>query len=214
MKNSTALLVALLALAASPAAHANLLTNGSFELPAGTGENQIIPGGNAVSVAGWTTTQNGVERFSPSFYGFGAAADGSIVLDICPFTFTGGGITQTFTTTPGTQYTLQYQATTVNSFGRTGDYVSTVSVGNVTQQFSGVNLSGTVAWRTFTVPFTAQTASTTLTFTNGQDANTHFCLIDAVSVTSPAVVPEGGALSLLLTGSLALVVRMRRVRAR
>ena len=139
----------------APVSHAQLLTNGSFELPASGGGNQIIPGGDSVTITGWTTTQSGVERFNPAVFGSGAAADGTIVIDICPFTFTGGGITQTFATVAGTEYVLSFQAGTANSFGRTGNYLSTVSVGNVVQQFSGVNLSSTIVWETFTVPFTA-----------------------------------------------------------
>lgn len=205
MRRFTLALLATLLL--TSVSHAQLLTNGSFELPVSNGDNQIIAGGDSTSITGWTTLLSGVERFGPPTFALGAAADGTIVIDICPSTFTGGGITQTFATTPGMEYVLNFQAGTANSFGRTGDYISTVSVGNMIQQFSGVNLSSTIVWETFTVPFTAQDAATTVTFTNGQNANTHFSFIDAASVT---VVPEPGTAGLLALPAMFVWLRRRK----
>lgn len=195
---------------AAARAQGNLLTNGSFELPTSNGNNEIISGGDSTSLTGWTTVLSGVERFSPTIYGVGSAPDGQLVVDICPFTFTGGGIQQTFSTVVGQQYTLSFLAGTSNAFGRTGDAIVDVFVGNVSQSFTLQNFQATTVYNTYTVPFTATTALTTLTFQNTQDANTHFAFIDRVVI--PTAAPEPSPLGLLLVSVLgaSLVVTARR----
>lgn len=202
----------LLFLPARSATAQNLLINGSFELPASNGSNEVIPG-NSTFITGWTTTRNGVERFNPALFASGTAQDGSLVIDICPFTFTGGGIQQTFATTPNQLYRLTFFAGTSNASSRTGDCVIDVLVGNVTQSFTLLNQQAAIIWNPFTIDFTATDALTTLTFDNTQNANSHFANLDNVSVTSlsAAAAPEPGTLSLLLL--LALPAACRRLRS-
>jgi hypothetical protein len=189
---------AVIALAAPAVRAQNLLVNGSFEEPASGGGNEILPGGSA-AITGWTTLLNGVERFAPPVFGVGAARDGALVVDICPFTFTGGGIQQTFATTPGLTYRLEFAAGTSTASGRSGAAIIEAIVGPETRTFNLANPSAVIAWQDFAIDFVADSASTTLAFRNTQDANTHFAFIDAVSVTRPsaAAVPEPGTLVLL-----------------
>lgn len=205
-------ILATLAGVSAACAQANLLTNGSFELPVGNGQNQIIPGGDSTAVLGWTTILSGVERFDPTLYSVGSAPDGNIVIDVCPFNFTGGGIQQTFATTVGQQYTLSFSAGTSNAFGRTGDAVLNVSVGNVAQSFTLQNLQAVAVYNTYTVPFTATAATTLLTFQNLQDANTHFAFIDRVSVPGITAAPEPGALTFVLATLPLMGAAFRRKR--
>lgn len=207
---TTAAAVVLL-LAPGMARAQNLLVNGSFEAPVSGGGNEIIPGGSTF-ITGWTTILSGVERFSPQAFGSGAARDGALVVDICPFTFTGGGIQQSFATVPGTAYRLAFSAGTANSFGRTGTAVIEAIVGTEARTFGLSNPSAIIAWQDFGIDFVADSASTTLTFRNTQDANTHFAFIDAVSVTVPgaAAVPEPGTLGLAALPLAGLVLLRRR----
>ena len=204
-------LVAVVALAISTPASAQLV-NGSFELPVSSGLNQIISGGDSTSITGWTTTRNGVERFDPALYSVGPAPSGSIIVDICPFTFTGGGIQQTFATTVGQTYMLSFFAATSNASGRTGDAIINVSVGNASQSISLVNRQTLAVWNTYNIGFTATDASATLLFENVQDANTHFAFIDGAAVTTAtaSAAPEPGSLALLALPFIGAIIARRR----
>ena len=176
-------------------AQGDLIVNGSFELPVSNGANQIIPGGDSTSIAGWTTVLSGVERFDPSLsLGIGAAPDGNIVIDLCPFTFSGGGLEQVVPTVAGQSYTLSFLAGTSNAFGRTGDAVLGVVVGGNTTTFNLLNLQSVIVYNPYSINFVASAATTTVRFQNLQDANTHFAIIDRVSI--PVAVPEANALYL------------------
>lgn len=185
--------------------------NGGFELPNSSGSNQVISGGDSLAITGWTTTNNGVERFDPAIYGIGSAFEGSLIVDLAPFTFTGGGIQQTFPTVAGQSYVLSFVGGTSNAFGRTGTAVIDVTVGSSFQSFTLTNLQTLVTWTTYAIPFTATAATTTVLFENTQDANTHFAFIDAVSLGS-SVAPEPSTLGLLALAPLLSVAGRRRCR--
>jgi hypothetical protein len=199
---AAAVLAAQPALAAGP----ELLVNGSFENP---GIGYVSLPGQSTCIAGWTTVLSGVEYYSAGT----GAADGSIVVDLANYTYTqGGGLQQTFATTPGASYTLGFWAGNVLASGRDGTGQVRVQVGKVDQTFATAVATGNAyAWRWIDVGFTAQATSSTLTFSNTQNPYLHFAAIDGVSVSA---VPEPAGPGLWCAGLLVLGLRLRPVQAR
>ena len=81
----------------------NLVSNGSFETPPGNYE--YIPGGSTY-IDDWTTVMNGVEIITNNDIGLGipyptTIDDGIKAVDLAPYTFQGGGISQVLDTIPG-----------------------------------------------------------------------------------------------------------------
>ena len=73
---------------------------------------------------GWLTQLNGVEIVTATDIGVGynypsTIQDGTQMIDLAPFIYTGGGISQTFATTPGTSYNVNFYGSSVSSLGRT-----------------------------------------------------------------------------------------------
>lgn len=202
--------IAAAALAAAlslPTQAANLLTNASFENPGCAGN--CILGGGSTFVTGWTTVLSGAEYFNAPAFGF-AGVDGVMVVDLANFVFSAGGIQQSFVTAPGQQYTLSFYAGNSLSSGRTGTGDVRVQVGNVDVVLqTPVALSAAIAWSLVSVDFVAQSSQTTLTFSNLQNANLHFALIDGIGV-DVAAVPEPGSWALVAGGLLGLAALGRR----
>ena len=193
--------ISLIALCASgafltgTAQSANLLVNPGFEQPAGTGYLSL-PGSSA-TITGWTTVLNGVEWFNATAWG--GAADGVMVVDLANYTYTGGGIEQSFATEVGKTYDLAFSLGTLQDYGRDGTAHVDVSVAGVTQGYDVVNHTGKLAWEAIELSFTAIAAQTTLRFTNTQSPYAHFANIDAVSVLA-APVPEPETYAMMLAG--------------
>jgi hypothetical protein len=96
---TTLLLAGLCAASASLAT--SLFTNGSFENP---NIGYVSLGAGSTYINGWTTVLNGVE-----FYRAGSsAADGVMVVDLANYVYTGGGLQQAITTTPGQRYDVSF----------------------------------------------------------------------------------------------------------
>lgn len=165
------------------------LVNGSFEEGPG-GSYAYIPGGSS-DLTDWLTTQNGVEWFDPGFYGWGSAKDGNYVVDLAPYTYTGGGVEKSIATVPGQYYKLQFYGSTLAASGRDGTgQVDVLIDGSLRQSFSLSNNTATVDWGQRTVYFGAANSTTTVEFQNNQDPYAHFALIDAVSVAGPLPLPD------------------------
>ncbi len=120
----TFVVMTILCFAASyPASATELVINGSFELPSLPGKYEYVPGGSTV-ITGWQTILNGVEwcdlitNASPG--STGTPQDGLLAIDLAPLAFTGGGIRQDFTTTPGSIYHVSFYGSTVEGAGRDG----------------------------------------------------------------------------------------------
>ena len=223
LKIGTAIGLALFASAAT--ANANILLNGSFEIPvvpAGSFTNfppasltnwtVFGPAGTSVSVVSGTFSQNGVTF---------PAEDGVQWLDL-----TGNGsnssegVSQTVATTIGDQYQLSYWIGNTTGGGIFGT-TSTVQVSlNGAPTFTDTNSNvspTTLNWEQFTHTFVATGTSTALAFRNGDPPGDNSNGLDNVVLvdlgpTPPTGVPEPASLG-LLGACLAFLALVRRSRA-
>ncbi len=183
----TALLI-LTFLLLAPAAMAQLV-NGSFEDPQMTGPYYLLPG-NSTDIPGWTTTDSGVEWFQTVAYGLGGAPDGVFVVDLANYTYSAGGIMQTFATDPGTQYHINFFLGTSESSGRDGTCEIVVEADGQSETFAMVNHTPALVWEDKTFVFTADDTSTELSFRCLQDAGYHFAFIDAVGTAGTVATTD------------------------
>lgn len=165
---------------------ANLLVNGSFESPR-SAEGWIDVPGSSSLIPGWTTLLNGVEYYNPTANRWGVrdgfAREGDFCVDLTPFERTGGGIAQTFATTPGRGYRVSFFLSTMEREGRDGTGSISVSAGGVTEFYTAENHSPVHRWHLKQFGFVATDASTTLAFTSTNNWVNHFVMIDDVRVT-------------------------------
>jgi hypothetical protein len=226
------LALAVAAAGSGQAVAANLLANGSFELlkdgSAATADYTGVGHVNGISqgpndyLQGWVPYASGFEHFdatSPAYSANGGSAvakDGAYVVDLAPYTFTGGGIEQTVALGAGS-YSLTFWATTSQLAGRSGTGLVDVAVlsgSPSSQQYTVTNYSVNVTandWQPFAFAFTlANPGPTTIRFSNGQDPYQHFAFIDNV-----ALVPEPHEWAMMLAGlGMVGVIAKRRRSAR
>ena len=174
--------LATVALIASMAAHANIVTNGGFE----TG-----------NLAGWTqfgdTSFTGVDNQSPQSGVFAAFA-GPV---------TPGGIFQTLATTPGRSYSVDFWLKNeADPFGQVTPNAFAFSWGGA-PKLTLTNAAAS-AYTHYSFILLATSASTDLRFTFQHTPA--FWDLDTVS----AVVPEPGTLALVALAGLAALARRRR----
>jgi len=181
------------------------IINGSFEnVNAGpnstVGISQLYAGGST-GITGWTTTLDGVERYSD-----GQANDGNFVVDLAYFTSSrSGGIQQIVPTMIGEMFTLSFSAATQTGGGRVGTAEIVLMVnGADVQTYSLNNMTSSPVWEDFTYDITATSTATVIEFQNRQNANQHFALIDGIQA-----IPEP---STFLLSGLALLGLLKRRR--
>lgn len=149
---------------------ANLLVNGSFELPVISQPNpwEYRTGG---TVAPWVinTTLRGVVQFNS---GYKPVSEGHQAVQI---ETTGDTISQSFPTTPGRQYELGFDLASYDSSGG----VMTVTAGGA----SGTFTANGPTYTRHTLTFTAGSSQSTLTFANSGVAQVSYPHLDNVSVT-------------------------------
>ena len=216
----------LLCLVAVPA-HANLLTNGSFETPivsvggftnfpvgsgALTGWTVFGPAGQAVSIVSGSFSQNGV-----SF----PAQDGAQWVDLTGFNNNSTeGVSQSVATTVGHQYQLSYFIGNTTGGGIFGS-TSTVDVLlNGAVAFTDTNSTSspsTQNWGQFSHTFTASGAATIIGLRNADPGSDNDNGLDNVVLLDLGVpgtsVPEPGTLALFglgLAGLGGITLRRRR----
>jgi hypothetical protein len=216
-------------LSAAPVAHANLLTNGSFEdplVPAGTftlfatgtaftGWTATGPAGTNVGIVSGSFVQNGV-----TFQAF----DGIQWLDLTGLNSNSTeGVSQAVATTSGHAYQLSYVIGNTTGGGIFGS-TSTVNVFlNGVPTFSDTNSNTSASslnWVPISHTFTASTALTTLLFQNGDpgadnsNGLDNVVLLDLGPVGGGSPTPEPASLMLVVVGFAGLSVALWRRKGR
>ncbi len=175
----------LLASVVAASAHANLIVNGSFEAgPAAPNSVELTAGSTAIS--GWVVTPSNIDYVGSLW----SAAQG--VHSIGLNGSSAGGIAQTFATVPSAKY--------IARFWIAGDPLSSPVIKHVRASAAGqsrdfaVDISGMWAWdpgwASQMFHFTANTASTTLTFSSLETGSTGPS-IDSVTVSTANPVDAG-----------------------
>jgi hypothetical protein len=217
---SSLLIIALMAGTGLDTATANLIVNGSFEVPSTPNSIYTIVLGGEPAGFGWTVTKGEVETFDGLGYdfGYGQPYHGSQILDLNGVAV--GGISQAFATTPGMSYQLTFAyannwaatsptdpaTATVRIFdtGSGLDVVSPLAISH------GTSAQSNLDWTLATLTFVPTGTSTTLDFDSTRYSTpTTGIFLDAVSVTP---VPEPKSIAAASAASLAGLALVRRLR--
>jgi hypothetical protein len=216
MSNRRQLLTAIVAcaLAGGAAPCAAQVINGSFEngtfTPDGNNLMSLQPGSTAI--AGWTVFGGELVWANTPNPFVENAADGQFWLDLTGYHDAApyGGVTQTVATVPGTSYRLSYVLGVKQSDPNFSGPISVAVVAGSDSTTSTYNPPGTgVQWGTFNLDFTANAATTALSF-QGM-SGIRYIGLDNIQL-SP--VPEPSALVLAGAGMLGAAVRAWRKGAR
>jgi len=187
---------------ASVPAYANLVQNGSFETGIAPGGFTTIPGGNSISIDGWTVTGNSVDYIGS----YWAASNGSRSIDLSGENL--GGLTQSISgLNVGQSYTLSFDYAANPDF--TGPRSMSFSLGSFTGTLANVTNSPNVSWLTYIVTFVYNGGGDLLSFTQ-LDGGAYGVALDNVDLNA---VPVPAALPLLgsaLAGGALLGWRRRK----
>jgi hypothetical protein len=213
------------ALTLTVGAHANLVTNGSFE----NTNNTFVPDANHVDILnsgstlipGWTTTNSVPLAWLQNGNPYGISAqDGQCFLDLTGYADSGtyGGVTQSFATTPGTNYTVTFE---LGYGGASRAFSGPVSVrasaAGSSQTFTSASGDPNPAlWNLETFNFTATSGTTQLSLVGVSTAGGEYIGLDNVNVqlSATASIPEPGTWGLLVCGIALLGCAKRRVASR
>lgn len=189
------------------AAHANLITNGSFEegvlVPNGDNTMALNPG--STDITGWVVQNSSVAWIAdPNPFNGVAASDGVRSLDLTGYSEGPGGVSQSFGTVVGAEYTVTFDQGANPAYGQST--IRVLAAGD-SEDFTLTSNNGQL-WATRTWTFTAVSSVTTLEIGHyfGGDVYTG---LDNVVVTGQPV-PEPATLSLLALVPMALRRRARR----
>jgi hypothetical protein len=200
------------ALLGASAAHANLLTNGSFEsggfVNQGSDTMSLVSGSTVIT--GWTIVTDTTAWIGPT-NPFGLhASDGDFFLDLtnyqagAPF----AGLTQTITTIPGATYLLSFDLGASTFWGRPD--AITASAAGVSATFASPTVGTNNDWYHETMSFVAASSSTVIDL-QGQAGFNYIGLDNAsVDFVSMSAVAEPGSLALMLAGLMSLAAGARR----
>jgi choice-of-anchor C domain-containing protein len=195
------LLGAALSISASP------FQNGGFENGTAPGLFTTLPSGST-AITGWTVGGGGIDYIGTYWTPF----EGTRSVDLNALS--AGSIAQTFDTTIGIVYTVQF-AMSGNPDATPNSKTMTVAAASASSNYSFditspvVATRADMAWQVKSFTFTATAASTTLTFTSTTTGPAGPAL-DAVSVAAATGVPEPATAGLLALGVLGIVVVRRR----
>ena len=181
-------------------AHANLITNGSFEedssLFVGGSDATMVLGVGSTVLSGWTVTGQQIAWIGPGHpWGSLDASDGDYFLDLTSYSPGGsGGVAQTVVNTVvGQTYEFSFDLGSSVTYGASTDIIASVSAGSLSQQFFTTATSGN-QWDTFSMTFTADSTTTALNLTGIGTAHTRYYIgldnvvLKAVSVPEPQTI--------------------------
>jgi|SRR5438105_8446121 len=187
-------------------AHANLITNGSFESGAFVNEGNdtmSLPAGSTV-ITDWTVVADTTAWIGPT-NPFGLSAnDGSFFLDLtnyqvgAPF----AGMSQTIATTVGATYSLSFDLGSSTFWGRPDSI--TASAAGTAQTFTAPSTGSNNDWQRVSMQFLATAATTTVLLQGASGFN--YIGLDNIDVEfvsgpgpgpGPVPVPEPTTLALL-----------------
>ena len=201
------------------AAHANLLTNGSFENTAGfvdNGQNTMSLFAPSTTMTGWTVTGDSLAWIGPTNPFSLSASAGSYFLDLTdyPLNCPCGGVTQTIATTSGNVYRLTFDLGSSSLYGLADSVLASAGATSATYT---TTLIGTNNWETETLDFTATGSTTAITLQgtfSGLPLGAYIGLDNvSVDLLRGRQVPEPATLALFGVG-LAGLGAMRRRKAK
>lgn len=229
MKYHCPLLMAVVALvAAGSSAQANMIVNGSFESPLVQVGSYVNYLGGSTAITGWTVVGVDSSIASGSFVQSGItfnAQEGQQWIDLAGITSNNptSGVTQSVTTTIGTEYELTfYVGSALDVSGTNFFFPTTVDLsingGARTSYFNPASPTNMLDWKLFTVDFTATSSTTSITFLNGAASNNYLTGLDNIALeelpASSTPVPSTLVMSSLLFGTFAGVGLCRHKRRR
>lgn len=181
-------------------AHANLISNGSFEsgiyAPPSNATMSLSVG--ATNMTGWTVVSDKISWIGPSNPWSLTASTGNFFLDFTDYSFGApfGGISQTVSTTPGQAYQLSFDLGSSNLYGRPSAILA--SAGLTSAIFTSALTGGNSDWQSFILPFTASSTSTIISLTGNVGQN--YIGLDNVALNAVNSVPEPASILMMLAG--------------
>jgi hypothetical protein len=184
---SAAPVLAALAFFASPVAAGNLLLDGSFEKPVvADGTYQLFNTGDTFQ--NWTVVGDpgnvAIVNDDFSYCVPLPAKKGVQFLDLTGTSNSPTGVQASVKTTPGSTYSITFFIGNLAGGGNCGT-TSTVNLmidGVSVASFTSKKTGDTLVWKKFSTEFTAQNASTTIAFFNGDGPNDTANGLDAITV--------------------------------
>ena len=199
MKPTVLLLSAIMVMMMATRSSANLIVNGSFEVPAvPNGSFTNFPSGT-MAITGWTVVGVDSSVVDGDFMQSGItfqAQDGEQWVDMAGVTSnsSSSGVTQSFGTATGRTYLLSFYVGSArdNVFFNAATVDLSINGGPRVPFHNPIAPSNMLNWQQFTVPFVAVSTTTTLTFYNGSAANNFISALDNVVVLEAIPEPSTG----------------------